>query len=395
MVFQLITLWSFIFVQAPEPTADFSGGSLDKRPVVLTVFPPPEGSRTYSTNVAGLELAYQSNPEAQTLYRYVHKSVPNQIHQLAKEVTDAIHQYRPQAIIGGSTSNSAFVISDIAEKAGIPFITPWATHPKLTEGKTRSFRICFDDHYQARTLADFVVNDQKIKEVFVFINSSEIFSVGVSQIFIERFKELGGRVLGEHRFQNEKEIEESVWQKLSEQPPQLIFLPSYELEAAALLTRMVGRLPESTVYLGPDAWSGGKMIQAVLNGLGLKARAYYVEHYSEDSVSTANQQYLRLVQGFPLNYLGGLQIREWMNREKLSGTSRSGIALGYDAGLVVFRAFQLARAKNISIDRALRESKVQGVTGEIEYAQSPTPDKGLFIYALTHDNSRFVKAYRR
>jgi len=176
--------------------------------------------------------------------------------------------------------------------------------------------------------------------------------------------------------------------------PDLIFIPSYELEAAALMTKLVPRLPKEVVYLGPDSWGGGRALRGVLSSLRLSPRAYYVEHWSREHRAPGNAQFLKNLKAISLSFLGDQTIEAWLLQPENRGTSLSGVALGYDAGLAVLQAFKFRENLKLSWVDALKTLSFEGVTGRIKYKKGPTPERGLFIYSLEENTEKFVKAFK-
>src|SRR5262249_21230514 len=160
-------------------------------------------------------------------------------------------------IIGGITSNAASIISELAEKSKIPFITPYATSPEITRGKKFVFRACFDDDYQARKIAEFAFKDLRRRRAEILVNSTSIYSNGIAKIFAARFKELGGTVSGQVEFASEKDVDEAMIAKVEQDRPDVVILPSYQIEAAAILSKLTPRLPQTLAYIGTDGWVGG------------------------------------------------------------------------------------------------------------------------------------------
>jgi len=379
-------------VSAPESNGGWS--AKESVPVILTVFPPPDAPRAQNTSEVGIELAFTENQAWHGKVKLVHITAKNQIQELATKATAAIREYSPAMIIGGSTSNAAFVLSDLAESHQIPFITPWATHPRLTEGKKFTFRVCFDDNIQAAKLAEFVFKNEGARKAIIFMNRRETFSMGVSDIFRQRFEALGGKVLETVGFTDEKEIDEAKVNSLVSLSPDVVFIPSYELETAALMTKLVSRLPKKVIYLGPDAWGGSRVLHGVLTSLKLSPRAYYVEHWSPEYRAQGNSQFLKSMKTLPLRFLNGQVTEAWLVKTENQGTSISGVALGYDAGRVALESLRLKENLKLSWIDAVKMVNFEGATGRIEFKDGPTPEKGLFIYSLEANTEKFVKAFK-
>lgn len=389
-----IFLFSSNFVFAVPDASATASTSSKNSPVVLTVFPPPEPPRDKNANVVGVELAFALAGSSAPPVRFVHLAISSQIHELAIKASEAIERWKPALIIGGSTSNAAFVLSDLAETHKIPLITPWATHPRLTENKSYTLRVCFDDNYQALKLAEFAVKEKRAQRAVVLVNRKETFSIGVTENFSRKFTDLGGQIVGRVDFAEEREIDRAAISRVVQWKPDLVFIPSYEMEVAALMTRLVGLLPEKTIYLGADSWGGSQLIRGVLDRLKLQPQAYFVEHWSREHSSPGNKIFLEAIKTKALPYLSGIPVEAWLATPGAAGTSASGVALGYDAGLIALQALKREGLRAENLLGALRRVELEGATGRFNFEKSATPDKGLFVYNLERGRVQFVKAYQ-
>ena len=63
------------------------------------------------------------------------------------------------AAVGTLISQDAIVTGDVLEAAGIPFIAPTATNPKVTAGRRLVTRVPFNDFHQAALLARLAIKE--------------------------------------------------------------------------------------------------------------------------------------------------------------------------------------------------------------------------------------------
>ena len=82
-------------------------------------------------------------------------------------VQKLINSGRAVGIIGPIMSSLAIPAAGICENAGFPMITPSATNPEVTRGKTGVFRGCFTDDYQGEAIASFLREEMGIKTAIV------------------------------------------------------------------------------------------------------------------------------------------------------------------------------------------------------------------------------------
>ena len=166
-------------------------------------------------------------------------STTQNISDVYKDTSKAIEKHRPDLIVGAITSNVAFVISKLAEKKGIPFVTPFATNPEVTKGKKFTYRMCFDDNYQSKILAKFAIKSQKVKRGVILYNEKSSYALGIQENFNKYFKMYGGKNLKIISFSNIKDIDHEMITKIFKTNPDFFFIPSYQIEAGAIINKIV------------------------------------------------------------------------------------------------------------------------------------------------------------
>ena len=99
--------------------------------------------------------------------------------------------------LGFTDSDSALALGPIFQKAGIPFVTPGATSPKLPDqvGDTM-FLACFGDNVQAAAGAEFVLNQLKAKQVFLLRDNSAEYTTLLAKYFEAAYTKAGGAIIG-------------------------------------------------------------------------------------------------------------------------------------------------------------------------------------------------------
>ena len=352
---------------------------------VLIIFPKLENlSLTGRLTGAGIDISFQKFPILKNDYNIINIEPEASLKELAVEVDKAIKTYRPVAIIGAITSNTAFVISDISEKYKIPFITPFATHPDVTKGKKYTFRACFDDSYQASQLASFAVNKLNKKRISVLYNSSSSYSLGIKHRFSETVTILGAKIVSEVGILNSADLNNEKIKVLVESNPEIILIPSYQIEAASLIAKLATMLPKTVIFLGPDSWGGGRLFHKVFQGGDINFEGYYVQHLSGVEFNS-NPEFK--------NEISKRKLFEDTTQPR-SAAMVAPVAIGYDTGLLLTSAIQLSQKENIGLTDALNKTSIQGITGKIDFTVGHTPQKGLFIYKINKTNETFLQEYR-
>ena len=80
-----------------------------------------------------------------------------------------------KAIIGSFWSSHSLAIAKVAEKHKIPMISPTSTIPSLTAIGDHIFRVCYDDNFQGKMIAEFAFNEHRRKKSVGFCRHSQRF----------------------------------------------------------------------------------------------------------------------------------------------------------------------------------------------------------------------------
>lgn len=104
----------------------------------------------------------------------------------------------PDAVAGFGFTYSAFAkeAGPAFQQAGLPFVTPGATDPRLpAEVGDQFFLACYGDNAQARVMARYARKELGLKRVAVWIDESRDYPRTVGRYFVEAFEKLGGQTI--------------------------------------------------------------------------------------------------------------------------------------------------------------------------------------------------------
>lgn len=88
----------------------------------------------------------------------------------SREVVQLVSDKQVRALLGGVSSESAHLIEQIAMKARIVYVTPWASDPTLTQiGIPWMFRCIPDDDQQAKALIQEIFAKKRLQRIGVLI----------------------------------------------------------------------------------------------------------------------------------------------------------------------------------------------------------------------------------
>src|SRR5439155_27070507 len=112
-------------------------------------------------------------------------------------VTRLIQQDHAVAIVGEVASSLSMAGGQVAQRLGVPMISPSSTNPKVTAIGDMISRVCFIDPFQGYVGAKFAVDNLKLKKAAVLFNRAQAYSVGLKDDFKRAMAKLGGTITTE------------------------------------------------------------------------------------------------------------------------------------------------------------------------------------------------------
>ncbi|NCN41685.1 ABC transporter substrate-binding protein [bacterium] len=291
--------------------------------------------------------------------------------EAAAVVKKLITQDQVVALLGEVASNRSLAAAPIAQQFKIPMISPSSTNPKVTEIGNYIFRVCFIDPFQGPVMAKFAFEDLKAKKVAILKDLKSDYSLGLTEFFEKKYKELGGAITSTQNFQTGDTDFKAQLTAIRSEKPDAIFIPAYYTEVG-LIARQVRQLGITAVLIGGDGWDSPKLFE--IGGEAVEG-AYYSNHYSTESPNPATQEFIKAY------------------KEKFNETPDGMAASGYDAAGVLIEA--LKRVEEITpenIRKALAETKqYPGATGTITIDENRNADKEAFIVQVKDKGLKFVR----
>ena len=292
------------------------------------------------------------------------------------EVADAVErlvkEHKVVAIIGGTTSAEAIAGGPIAEKYEIPMISPSATSLLVTRDKKYVFRACFDDSFQSQAAARQARIAMGAGTAAVIVDIAQAdYSVGLGNLFLKAFGEMGGKVLVTAYIQTGDRDFRSQLSEVSAVNPDIIYAPTYYTEDA-LLAKQIRELGIKAPILMAD---GAHMPELIKEGGEAVEGVYLTSHFSLQAVSTNSGR--RFVTKF---------------KEKYEKDADGFAALGGDAYFILTGAIGSAKSTEASkIRTALIEMKnYKGVTGAIKIEEDGKTIKRLIVNRVKNGKFNYV-----
>jgi branched-chain amino acid transport system substrate-binding protein len=287
----------------------------------------------------------------------------------ANAVSRLIEKDRVAAIIGEVISSDTLAGVPIAERAGVPNISPTATNPLVTQNRRYAFRACFVDSLQGRVAARFARENLKARQVAVLVDQAQDYCVGLAKFFQQEFRRRGGQIVATSYIQTGDQDFTAQISALKGAHPDLIYAPNYYAEDA-LLAKQLQDLGVRTPILTGD---GAQVPELISIGGPAVDGMYFTAHFHRQGATTEIGR--KFMQAYEAAYQKSLD---------------AFAALGGDSYFLLTAA--MARSKSPAgpkVARALAATKnFPGVTGAISMGPNHNPIKGVTIIKV--EKGQFV-----
>jgi branched-chain amino acid transport system substrate-binding protein len=294
--------------------------------------------------------------------------------ETATAATHLLVEDKVAVLLGEVASTRSLAMAPLADRYQIPMVTPSSTNPKVTKdgGKTRPFvfRVCFIDPFQGTVMAKFARDMLKVDKVAVLRDVGNDYSMGLADYFIEKFKELGGKIVDDESFKAGDLDFKAQLTAIKNTGPQAVYVPGYYTDVARV-AKQARELGMKQPLMGGDGWDSPRLFE--IGGKAIEG-SYFSNHYSHEDPSPRIQEFVK-------------RYREQFN-EIPDGLA----AQGYDAARVAIDA--MGRARDLSgpaIRDALAETKdFPGVTGIITINQDHDAVKPAVVLEVKGGTSHYV-----
>lgn len=292
--------------------------------------------------------------------------------EASSAVTKLITQDKVVAVLGEVASRRTLAAAPVAQKYQIPMITPSSTNERVTEVGDYVFRICFIDPFQGEVLAKFAYNDLKARKVAILKDTTQDYSVGLTDAITKNFTAMGGTVIEPVSYSGGDPDFKAILTQVRGQNPDAVFVTGYYTEAA-IIARQARELGMNMPLLGGDGWVG----DSLKNGREALANCFISNHYSGDNPDP-------VVQNFVKSY-----------KAKFNREPDSIAALAYDSVKVLADSITRAGVTDgPKLRDAIAKLDLAGVTGRLKMNDKRNVDKPAVIQALTYENGDVKYNYK-
>jgi branched-chain amino acid transport system substrate-binding protein len=286
-------------------------------------------------------------------------------------VRELITRDKVVALLGEVASGRSLEAAPIAQRSGIPMISPGATNEKVTETGDHIFRVCFIDPFQGTVCAKFAHKLGAIKAALL-VDVSKDYSIGLAKSFKQEFEKEGGTITGQQSYSGGDKDFSAQLTAIKADNPQVIFLPAYYTEAP-LIIRQARQLGITIPFIGGDGWDSPELVQV---GGDAVEGCYFSNHFSNQSTDPQ-------VVAFVQNY-----------RKKYGEDPDAMAALSYDSVNLLADAMKRAGTTDpAKVTAALAATKdFSGVTGKITFDEHRNPIKPAVILQVKGGKFNYVES---
>lgn len=285
-------------------------------------------------------------------------------------VNRLVSQDNVLAIIGETTSGKSKIGAQIAQANKVVMLSPSATNPDVTKVGNYIFRACFIDPFQGKVMAKFMTENLKFKKAAILRDVKSDYSVGLSDVFTEELKKMGGEIVADVSYQEGDIDFKSQLTAIKAKKPDAIFVPGYYNEVA-LLAKQLKELGMNQILLGGDGWSSPKLYEIAKEAMN---GHYFSNHYTTESTDPKTVEFVK-------SY-----------KAKHNEDPDVMAALGYDA--VYLLAEAIKNAKEVNRETIREElSKVKdfaGVTGKMSMDENRNAVKSAVVVKTVGPVYKFV-----
>lgn len=285
-------------------------------------------------------------------------------------VTRLIQQDSVSAVLGEVASSRSLAGGPVAQKFGVPMISPSSTNPDVTAIGDMIFRVCFIDPFQGYVGAKFARENLKFTKAATLFNRAQAYSAGLNDFFVKSFEQMGGKVLTQQAYSDGDNDFSAQLTAIREQGVEFIYIPGYYTEVVNI-ARQARRLGITAPLIGGDGWDSDELKNAgnALDG------CYFSNHYAQEDTRPEVQDFIKRY------------------KAEFKGATPDGLAaLGYDAARLLFDAMdRAATTSGKDLAKAIAETKgFAGVTGRITIDAQRNAKKDAVMLEIKGGVPKFV-----
>lgn len=286
--------------------------------------------------------------------------------QVCKQFVD---EDKVVAVIGFTDTDSVLACGPTVQKAGLPFITPGATSPKIpAQVGDKMFLACFGDNVQASAGAEFAA--QKFgKNAYLLWDKGVEYTTLLGGYFKSRFTDpsIAGKIVLEDQYDDKATDFSAQITKLKAlaQQPDFYYVAAMPYNIGTVVKQM-----RDAGITGPIVGGDGYDDPSWVAAVGSASNNVYFSTHALNDATAGTDAYKKFFNAYKSEYG--------------HDPENAFAALGYDAVYLMADAMKRAgSADPNAVTAAIKATKnFPGITGSITFGDSNVPQKGVTIISL-------------
>lgn len=168
---------------------------------------------------------------------------------------NSLKDWGMQILMGAVTSSPSVAVSEETYADNMFMLTPSASAVEVVK-YDNAFQVCFTDPNQGMASAKYIADKQLASKVAVIYNSSDVYSTGIYEKFVQEAKNHNFEIVSAEAFTDDSSTDFNVQlQKSKDSGAELLFLPIY-YEAATLILKQADAMDFKPIFFGCDGLDG-------------------------------------------------------------------------------------------------------------------------------------------
>lgn len=239
-----------------------NAGSFEKEGVIKIggIGPLTGDAALYGNAVKyGAELAVKEINAAGGINGYkVEYKMEDDVHDAEKSVNayGALKDWGMQMLMGTVTSVPCTAVANEAANDNMFLLTPSGSAVECLQAGDTLFRVCFSDPNQGIASADYIANNNVAKKIGIIFNSSDVYSTGIKDKFVEQAAVKGLEIVATEAFTNDSATDFTAQlTNIKSKGAELVFLPIYTAPASLIL-QQADTMGFAPIFFGCDGLDG-------------------------------------------------------------------------------------------------------------------------------------------
>lgn len=291
----------------------------------------------------------------------------------SQEVTTVVNRLitmnKVAAVIGEVASSRSIAGGQVAQRYGVPMVTPSSTNPSVTDIGPMIFRVCFIDPFQGDAAAAFAEGQGWTKAAILY-DRTQAYSTGLADNFKAAFGKRGGSIVSEQAYSGGDSSFNAQLTTIRAAEPDVIYVPGYYTDVGNIAIQ-VRELGLTQPMLGGDGWDSAELAKTA--GAEIEG-SYFTNHYSHEEDRPAVKEFVAAY-------------------EKEYGSVPDGLAaLGYDAAQILFDAMEQSESlKGADVAAVLaKTADYEAVTGKITIDENRNAQKSAVVLEYRDGAPRYM-----